>query len=264
VTPSQLVFNAGDSSHSFSFQPTTPGTSLLTLSVPTGFTDPVSQRQQLLTVVPAAVNFQNPLSVGYNLVSVNSIALASRVSSPLAITLTSSDPSRLLLGSSLNSSGVASLMVTVAANQSTSQQFYLIGLASSGTVALNVAVPGLSPTSSTVTLQPSGLVWIGPTISANVNSQVGLTVETYALDPQTLAPQSVFTLRTGLAAIPVVITSSNTAEVASPITFQLAAGSSQASTVVTPHAAGATTLTLQTPAGYATPSSGAIATLIAQ
>src|SRR5207244_7958064 len=71
IAPSQLTFNPGESSQSFTVQPAAPGSSLLTLSVPTGFADPVSLRQQLLTVVPARAAFVNPLTVGKDLVRPN-------------------------------------------------------------------------------------------------------------------------------------------------------------------------------------------------
>jgi hypothetical protein len=268
VTPSQITFNPGDSSHSFSFQPTTPGTSLLTLSVPAGFTDPVSARQQLLTVVPAAASFESPLRVGYDLETANYAELASPVASALNVTLTSANPAQLLLGNSANPNGVASLVVTINANSTTSSTFYLIGLAATGTVGLSVSAPGLSTSTSTVTLQPSGFVFGNVSGSTTVHAPIELPVSIYPLDPNTLAPltnsNTGFVLRPGIAPVSLTVTSSNTAVIASPLTILFDALSSQSSLSTTAIAAGATTLTLQPPAGFSTPSSGAAITITAQ
>jgi hypothetical protein len=263
LSPSQITFNPGDSTQPFSFQATTPGTSLLTLSVPAGFADPVALRQQLLTVVPASVNFANPLSVGYDLQRPNYIALASPVGSALNFTLTSSDPSRLLLANQANPNGVSSVVVTIAANQSSSTSFSLLGLASSGTVALNVSAPGLSQ-SPTVTLLPSGFILGSTPGTVGVNAPLTLTVLPEALDAQTFAPLGNFSLRPGIAPISTAIASSNGAVIASPISILLSGGNSQNSVNVLPRVAGTTTLSLQAPPGFQAPSSGASITLTAQ
>ena len=264
LTPAQVTFNPGDSTQSISFQPTTPGTSLLSLSVPAGFTDPVSLRQQLLTVVPATVNFTSPMSVGYDLEKNNSIILASPVSSAINFTLTSSDPARLLLGNQANPNGVASLVVSIAANQTSSTSFYLIGLASSGTVALNVSSAGLPASNPTVTLRPSGFIFGTVPGSASVESQVYVPVQAQELDPQTLAPLGIFALRPGIASVAVTMASSNPSVIASPVTISMSAGTSQASATIVPRAAGTTTLSLEPQAGFSAPSSGASVTLTAQ
>jgi hypothetical protein len=51
VTPTQVLFNPGDSRQPFSFQPLAAGSTLVSLSVPSGFVDPLSLRQVLLTVI---------------------------------------------------------------------------------------------------------------------------------------------------------------------------------------------------------------------
>ena len=51
VTPTQVLFNAGDVRQPFSFQPLAAGSTLVSLSVPSGFVDPLSLRQMLLTVI---------------------------------------------------------------------------------------------------------------------------------------------------------------------------------------------------------------------
>lgn len=255
ATPAQLTFAAGSSTQSFNIQPSAPGSALLSLSVPAGFLDPVSLRQQLLTVVAARATFTAPLTVGKDLVRPTAIALATPVGSTLSLTVTSADPTRLLLANADNPSGAGSISVAISAGSSTSASFTLVGLASSGTVGVTVSGPGLTSTSF-VTLEPTGLVFGPPPTSANANSRVGVQVSVYALNPQTLAPDSIVPLRPGILPVAIAIASSNTASIANSSTVFLNAGDSGAYISLTTLAAGSATLTVQTPDGFTTPASG--------
>jgi hypothetical protein len=260
VSPAQLTFNPGDSMQSFSVQPTAAGTTVVSLSVPAGFADPVSGREQLLTVVPARIIFSGPLTVGKDLVRNVSLALPSATGQTLNVTLTSADPSRLLLGNSSAQAGTSSVTTVIPAASSGGANFSLIGLDSSGTVTLNVTAPPLPPSSYTVTLEPSGFVFgIVPT-DASANSTITLPILLQALNPQTLAPDASLALRPGLAPVSVNITSSNTA-VSGPASTSFSPGSTTQYVNIQLGGAGSSTLSIQAPPGFATPSSGATATI---
>jgi hypothetical protein len=113
VTPAQLLFNPGDSQHPFSFQPLAAGSTLLSLSVPGGFTDPLALRQQLLTVIGPRVTLGGALSVGKDLQSTAIVNIPSPAAAALSVTITSDDPSRLLLSDSVHPNGAASLNITI-------------------------------------------------------------------------------------------------------------------------------------------------------
>jgi hypothetical protein len=261
IAPAQLIFNPGDSTQSFSFQPAAPGSALLTLSVPAGFADPVALRQQLITVVAARVSFGSALAVGKDLVSSNYVVLPSSAGNSVTVTVTSADPSRLLLANTANPGGVASLAIPIAPGATTSSPFNLIGLDSGGSVGLTAAAGGLTPESFTVTLQPSGFVFGAFPTGPAVNSTIAVTIFPNALDPQTLAPLGNFVLRPGMAPVQVTVTSSNTAVIDNPAAIVVNAGDSSDHTTVKAKASGVTTLTIQTPSGFSTPSSGATATI---
>jgi hypothetical protein len=263
ATPAQVTFGAGTASQNFSVQPVAPGSTLLSLGVPAGFSDPVALRQQLLTVIAARASFTLPLTVGKDLSRINGITLAGAVGSSLTLTVTSADPSRLLLSTGSNSAGAASITVTVPGGSSNSGSLNLIGLASSGSVGVTVSAPGLTTTTNTVTLEPAGVVFSTPTASTTVNTRVFAQVSVFALNPDTLAPDASLPLRPGLAPIPVSIASSNPASVnASSVALNAGFASTQVS--FTPAAPGTAIMTLQQPPGFTTPSSGSTLTITVQ
>lgn len=88
-------------------------------------------------------------------------------------------------------------------------------------------------------------------------------MELHALDPQTLTPLGSFPIRPGLTPVSVQVTSSNTAVIPNPPAFVFNPGASASSLNVTAHAAASTTLSITTPAGFATPSTGATLTITA-
>jgi hypothetical protein len=255
VTPASLTFNPGDSTLSFTFQATAQGSTLLTLGVPTGFTDPVAQGQQLLTVVQARASFSATASTGKDLVRQTSLTLGAPAGQNLSITLTSGDPTRLLLGTTANPAGGSSVTVTVSAGNSTSSAFSLIGLGGSGSVPVAISAP-LSPSSINVALQPSGFVIGQASSPVPTNSISSLLLNATTLSPGSLAPDTSLPLRPGIAPVSVILTSSDQSVILSPAAVQFNAGDQQQRATIISKAAGTATLTIQQPAGFSTPSSG--------
>jgi hypothetical protein len=260
AAPTQLTFSPGDSTQSFSVQPTAAGVAVVSVSVPDGFADPVGGREQLLTIVAARIVFNGPLTVGKDLARSLSLALPAATGQALTVTLTSSDPSRLLLSNSSAMVGTSSVTVVVPAASSGGETFSLIGRESSGTVTLNLTAPPLAPSSYTVTLEPSGFVFgIVPT-DAEANSTITLPILPWALSPQTLAPDANLASAPGLAPVSVNVTSSNTA-VSGPASVSFSPGNTLQYVTILLGGAGTTTFSIQAPPGFATPSSGAAATI---
>jgi hypothetical protein len=262
LTPAQLVFNPGDSSKTFSFQPLAPGSALLSLGVPAGYADPLSLRQQLINVLAPRLNFSATLSVGKDLQRSFTVGLLSVPAQPLTLTLTSADPARLLLSTGAAGNPVSSLTLSFANSQSS--QFNLVGLAGSGTVALRMTSSALIPSSYDVSLQPSGFVFSSPQTSTTTGSILRIPVFSYALNSQTLAPDANYPLRPGISPVAITIASSDGSVLPSEQPLFFYPGDSQQFSSITAKAPGAATLTIRAPEGFSTPSNGATATVRVQ
>jgi hypothetical protein len=262
LTPAQLTFNPGDLSETFSFQPAAPGSALLSLGVPAGFADPLSARQQLITVLAPRLSFGGTLSVGKDLQRSTTVSFQSAVSQTVSVTLTSADPTLLLLSTGAAGTPVPSLTLNFGASQSI--PFNLIGLAGSGTVALKVTSPFLGSSSYDVSLQPSGFAFSAPPASVGVGSTLLIQVLSYALNPQTLAPDASYPLRPGVSPVGITIASSDASVLAPGAQLFFCPGNSQQVASVPAKASGSATLTIQTPTGFSMPSTGATATVRVQ
>src|SRR5699024_7866231 len=98
------------------------------------------------------------------------------------ITLTSSDPAKLVLATSNTAQGSATATVHANSSATTSLAFFAQALADSGTVTITAKAPGYTDTTSTVTLAPSGIV-----VMNGLSSSLDTT--TLALDSTlTIAP----------------------------------------------------------------------------
>src|SRR5882762_6659123 len=91
------------------------------------------------------------MTVGNNIQSqVRMTIPVALTSSPVLITMTSSDPTRLLVSTSLEGTGAP-----FAALSSAGPFFYVHALASAGDVTITATAPGLDPATATVHLEPS-------------------------------------------------------------------------------------------------------------
>jgi hypothetical protein len=234
----------------------------VSLSVPSGFVDPLSLRQALLTVIAPRLTFNGALSVGKDLQSPATLTIASPSTVPLSINITSSDPGRLLLYDRVSANGVASLTVTIPAGATTSNGFSLIGLASAGTVSLNTASQPLGPSTYDVNLQPSGFIFNSAATNAFANTSFLVPIAASALNPQTFAPTATSALRPGVQPVAVTVVSSDPSvlDPGTASTF-FTENTSQGSLQVQAKSPGTATLTIQAPPGFTMPSSGATVTV---
>lgn len=259
VLDSPLIFNTGDNARQTQFQPRTVGTTDLTVGVPAGFAAPSSGRLSKITVVPPAVKL-NDLTVGRELQVRMSVSLTANSPTSLNITVTSSDPSRVLLATAPNVTGAAQVVLSVSANSSFVSDLYVQGLAGSGSAQLTATASGFASGNATVRLGPSGFIFdsfssdLRTTLYAsNLNIQIYSTL----LDPTTNEPVSRQDLRGGLAGVGVEVSSSAPGVGAvsnSPIAFL--SGQNSQSAQFRPAGLGVTALGLVTPAGFSTPAKG--------
>jgi hypothetical protein len=148
--------------------------------------------------------------------------------------------------------------MVIPTGRTASAEFYIFGLAGSGTVTYSATAAGFGSVNATATLAPSGFVLLGPAgIGQNFSTTIALgnrnlEVISAVLDG-TGSPVDFQELAGGLSAN-VQVNSSNTNAgtiTTSPVAF--AAGVGNVVTQFHPVAAGSTTLSATAPAGYSTP-----------
>lgn len=251
-------------SSAVSFHPVSGGTSVLSVVQPSGFSTPVSGAQLTATVKAPTINL-NPLSVGFHLQSPVSGQLSQASTSPVSVTVSSSDSTKLLVTADPTLAGQPSIVLTVPANQTVLPPFYVQGLASSGVVPLLATASGYSNSTGNVALLPSGVVLTGPKGTADfsttsISSPTGLTLTLWMLDtnlnpflqgvlsPGTTATASVSSGTPSTGGVnggPVQFNPGDTSN--SNLTFQPVPSCTTPCT---------TLLSVVQPAGFATPASG--------
>lgn len=258
ITTSPVVFNGGDQYKATGFHPVGAGTAVITVDVPAGFSTPAGQRQVLATVAsPGLTMYSGP--VGFNLQTQATINLTAPAPAGLRLTITSTDPSKLLVSPSSLATGSGSISLNVFTG-ATTVSFWVQALGSSGTVQVTASAPGFNNGSVDVLLYPSGFGFLffgGSTMSLSRGTTQFLYVGTVLLDPQTLTPIGTAPqLRPGLAPFTVNVTSSDPTVAAitgSPLAFS--GGDSQKNIWVSGVSPGITTISISTPAGFSAPAS---------
>jgi hypothetical protein len=260
------VFDLEQRFWSVSFDPIAAGTTRLNLTqtpAPASGTEITITVAAPLTFAPAA------LTVGRNLQTSTSLALGSPApAGNLPVTITSADPSKVLLSKTAAGAGSASISFIVPAGSTNTPQFYVQALDESGTVMVNAAAANYDPAALAVTLAPSGVVFVTESFTTHPASpNTTLTLGTAYLEPGSLeyipGPSNSCdrcqAVRGGLASFQVTVVSSDNpiGSVPNPATFT--AGSATATTEFDPHATGTVTLSIVTPvapAGFSTPANG--------
>jgi hypothetical protein len=151
--------------------------------------------------------FSNPL-VGRDLQIVALLSSEDNFQQQPAVTITSSDPSRMLVSTSATAPGQASVIIPAASGQ---PQIFLQSLADNGTATLSASANGYQSGTMTLTLAPAAAVFqtgfTQQTISTNSPVQTLSTVLA-PLDPATLRPVGQQIPRPG-ANLSIAVTSSD-------------------------------------------------------
>jgi hypothetical protein len=194
-------------------------------------------------------------SLGRDLQSQRTVSLGAPA--PIAgvqITLTSSDPERLLLSTSATTVGTASIVLTVAANQSSSPAYFVQALQDNGAPTYTATATGYGADTATVTLGPSGFTIDFP---GNFSINTGAANRTIQIVPATLHPTSLAWQANGMlragANASVAVTSSNTATgtiTTSPLAFT--GGTASRTTEFDPVGEGTATITVEPVTGFST------------
>ncbi len=164
VSPTSVTFTGNVASQAVTFVPENTGTTTVTVGVPSGFTTPGQSQNQLgVSVLSAGINTPTSTSVGQWLETTQQVTFTSPLSGSL-ITITSNDPTKLLLSTSQFSAGSQTINVQIPfVGSSSSISFFVQGLVSTGSTTYTVSDPGdgFGSVNGTVTFTPSGFV-IGP------------------------------------------------------------------------------------------------------
>ncbi|HEU5403844.1 MAG TPA: hypothetical protein VFU86_20985, partial [Terriglobales bacterium] len=254
ISTSSVSLGAGVPSATLTFHPLATGTTDISVTEPSSFTAP-SNFQVLHVTVGNATITMNPLTVGNNLQAADTIYLSDPAPSPAGVdvTITSSDPTKVVLSSDPTQAGAASATVHVNGGTRGLPTFYVQALASSGTVTLTAKGTDLTDGTTTITLAPSGFVIVNSSINSGSTGDSTVTVGTSVLDASLNPTGTRQGIRPGAAPVNVLIASSNTgiATVTSPVAF--AANAITATSTFHPVAAGNTTISIQAPSGFSTP-----------
>jgi hypothetical protein len=273
ISSSPLAFSSGLTSLTTQFNAVSVGTATLTAVVPAGFSTPANSGNVLAASVTPAGLVPGNASVGKGLetntnVVLNGVATGGSCSSGggLTVTISSNNASLLLLAASPTAAGQQSIQLCVNGGLNHTQDFYVYGLASSGTVTFTASAPGFGSANGTVTLTPSGFVVAGP---------FGLGAPSFPTS--TLQPPSTITVYSaqldgslnyvgaqpvaGTASVGVTVTSGTTSvgTITTP-TVNIAGGSFSATTQFQPLAAGTSVISVSVPFGFSSPAQDATVT----
>jgi hypothetical protein len=270
ITTSPLVFNANENQKLTAFDPASAGTSVLSVDTPAGFSTPNNLRAMTANVVVPSVNLGDA-QVGKDMqVQTNVFLAAPAPTGGLPMTFTVSDPTRVRLSRSATVLGdeTGEVIFNIPAGAISTGAFYVQAIDGSGTVQYTASAPGYNSVTRTITLYPSGFLLgigsgcpvgfgcLGTTINTQTTSpNTTLIVVPAALEPGTLTYRSLGALRPGVGPVSVNVVSSNP-EVGTITTSPLVINTNenQKLTAFDPVSAGAATLSIQTPAGFSSPS----------
>jgi hypothetical protein len=162
ISISPVAISGGTGSGATQFAPLANGSTVISTSVPAGFSAP-SQFGSLTATVstPNLVLFPTVATVGKNLQQIGTVLLG-QVAGPggVEVTLTSNS-GQLLLSSTGTQTGALSITLTVPAGQ-TSATYFMQALVDSGAATYTATAPGFAPKTATVNMARSGVVLSGP------------------------------------------------------------------------------------------------------
>jgi hypothetical protein len=255
---SPLTFQPNDTYEYINFQPVAVGTTTLTLGTPpTGFSVSTSYQQSVVTVTTPVINVGGQTTAVH---LINQIGLGlpdpPPTGQPVTVTLTSSDPTIFTVSSSPTVVGTASVTFPNTTGSGVGT-VYVQGQAA-GSATLTMSAPGYTSGTSTILVEPTGffLDYPGNSLSTTtLSGPYGLNVYTTGLDSNGNLSATFLNVSPGVAPFTVSLTNSAPAVgtlSANSVTFN--PGDNQHSVNFLPVAAGTDTVTLVTPAGFATPS----------
>lgn len=277
VTPASLRISAAESTAVTQFKPARTGTTALTLKASPAFHTPAVLSSIVANVRTPGIAVADDMIIGENLQLPAALSLGEPAPpTGVNVTLTSSDPSRLLLSASPTEVGKPSIDVYMPAGSVTST-YYLQALSASGSVTHTASASGFAERTGTLALAPSGVIISlqshGPPDKAEVfrpetagarrrpfvallsEVEIPLVVYTAYLDPATRrsADITVQPLRAGLT-LRIDVRNENPAVGAVEVQPLIRGGDERGLFAFRPSSVGETVLSVVPPSGFTEPS----------
>ena len=258
VSPSSLSFTSGIDSLTSQFTASASSTSstVISVTVPPGFS--TSTAGSVVASVQQATISPGNVTVGHGLETTTNVSLQGTAQADLQVTLTSKDPSKVLLSLDGVSAGQTSITTKIGVGRNRTQDFYVYG-GTPGTSGYTAAVDTFGTADGTVTIGNSGFYLVSPFgfgadhfNTTTLSSPSEIDVFPALLDASGIPIST--QLIAGGTTVNVNVTSSATSVgtiTTSPVTFT--GGADQAITNFQPASVGSTTITVVAPAGFATP-----------
>lgn len=284
ISSSPVTIPGGSFSATTQFQPLSEGSTTLLVDTPAGFDVPSQFASVAVTVNAPRLGVTDRITLGLNLQTRGTLLLgAPAAPGGVTVTLTSDDPSLLLLSVGQTVPGSKSITVKIEPG-ALSGSYFLQSLGDSGTVSHIASAPGYRSGTGMIALAPSGILLTGPAgapdeaevlrplapeiphgFFGNLTSAKTTPVVAFTafLDPKTHrgADITIQPLRAGIS-LKVNLKNSNPAVGALTDSVTIAGGSDQGSAQFTALAVGSTVLSVVTPAGYTTPTNSTTLTAV--
>lgn len=241
---SPVVIEAGSAQAAAQITPLAEGR--VTISVEGGEYAPVSVLSRTMNVVYQPLplySFAAAHALGKNLWTTMTDQITAQ--GPLAMTIRSSDPSKVLLSTDAKGPGQASITLSMEYYQR--RTYYMLGMSDSGTATVTYSAPGYESKVSTVSLYPAKFVFDRETqnVSRTGSFEFGVVPRPAAPPSATIFPQS---LVTGVTVA--VVSSQPAVGTVRPSPAALNAGDTRGSLTFTPASPGVTILTITPPSGF--------------
>ncbi len=223
---------------------------------PAGYTTPNQFTSVKATVTQPGIGVLSAGSVGYHLQDMANITLGAIPTSPVVVTITSTNTSQLLVATDPTVAGTDHVTITFPAG-TRSANFYFYGVATSGTPTFTISAPGFKTLTGTENVTPSAvLIASGPELLSQVTTNVSsgnvpLTVYLAQLDPDTLNIASFEPLAGGFSILVPVSNSNSVAGTLASSSLTFNANDMSKDDPLTPKAPGGiTTIGLTAPTNF--------------
>ena len=272
-----FVLENGESTLNAEFKPTGPGSTVISVKQPEGFTTPKQYASVAASVELPGIGMTGEINLGKDL-QVASHILLGEIAGPkgVDVTITSSDPKALLISDSEDKLGKGTITVHVAAGQAR-VPYFVQGLMDTGSVTHTASAPGYRSRVAPVTMAPSGIMVVyspyGPpdeaeylrakqtrdprafTVTMGERTPTYLTIWPVYLDAKTKRGADITAqrLRPGIK-VTAKLTNTNPAVGKVPETVTLEGPTEFKAIEFTPLTAGQTVISVNTPQGFTTPS----------
>jgi hypothetical protein len=265
VAPASVTFNPGDAALTVTFTAVNAGTATITAQNPAGFAAVTDGSNTVQANIANSSLVPDSVTVGQNLAATAKVTLNGTPSSnlPVSIHVDPASIGKIQLSTSPTGAGADSINVTVPGSGRVTPDFYVYGLAGSGSATFTAQATGFGSAQGTATLAPSGIVFAtdfgqppNPILTTPMQGPSTITVFSGILTGAGGSLSTVQPIKGGLSASATITNGNPAVGTLNPSTVTIAGGAASSTIQFQPTGVGVTTLTLGVPAGgFVAPSS---------